>query len=376
MSPDASLHHDEADPFRVLHDVLGSHASLIRKRVRHFHQLVNIRRLSSRPVLADSRSSGPDGQADSSVAEGKGSRSDLDYISGMDWGSPPRSAIPPIHADTARHPRALYVEDNLIVPQSPNPLLELKDPGPLPSEAEVQLRRHKGHDLQRIVINWRLLMTNREVELQLVEKHLAARFNPFNELVRHVTVTPVERSPSPPPAFPLYPLTRDALMADPRTEPTMPLSLIPTERRDPRRHQRRPPEQTALRQALPGRRRPLARRHLRIDRAPPRRAGLGLRRPRQARPARGGARPAAAGHVPPPLRLRRLLREDRRRRGRPAPLPHGLARLRGAPPPRPLRPGRPDRSPLYYAPPVLVVLVRARRARRPRRPPPPRPQHH
>ncbi|KAK7928144.1 hypothetical protein PG985_005142 [Apiospora marii] len=228
MSLQNSSHQDEADPSQVLDDVLGSHARLTRERIRRFHQLVNIRRLSSQTVPAESRSSVSDAHADELGADGKGS--DLDYIADMDWGSPPSSAIPIDHADTPLNPQPMNIEGNVGFPQSPKPLLEFKDPGPIPSKAEVQLRVHIGHDLKRILINWRLFMTHREVELQLAEKQLAARYNPYNELVQHVTYTPVERSPSPPPAFPFYPQNKTPLFADASTEPVMPLSLIPTER--------------------------------------------------------------------------------------------------------------------------------------------------
>ncbi|KAK7926737.1 hypothetical protein PG985_003735 [Apiospora marii] len=90
---------------------------------------------SSQPVPTDSRSSVSDGHADKLGADGEGS--DLDYIADMDWESPPSSAIPTSHADTALNPQPVYVEGNLGLPQSPKPLLKLKDPSPLPNKAEV-----------------------------------------------------------------------------------------------------------------------------------------------------------------------------------------------------------------------------------------------
>ncbi|KAK8051115.1 hypothetical protein PG993_002500 [Apiospora rasikravindrae] len=217
----------DADPFQELHGVLGS-MGCNRERFRAAHRFGNIHphlqniQLGTRPSNSDEHGESSDGSA---VGP------NLDYISYMDWGSPSRPTDPTLHARPVQKPITVYVEGNLSWPQIPRTVPELKKPGRPPSRAEGQLQSLNGrHDWKRILGYWPLFMTQREVKLELAEKRLAARFNPYSELCQGVTITPVERAPSPPPTFSIYPRNRKALLADTTTEPVLPLSLIPTER--------------------------------------------------------------------------------------------------------------------------------------------------
>ncbi|KAK8091083.1 hypothetical protein PG994_000588 [Apiospora phragmitis] len=201
MSPEIRPRQHDADPFRELHDVLGNNARGSRRRFRAAHSFGNI--------IPDSQSIQPDTP---SISDDRVDRSDensqdpnLDYISDMDWGSSPGQS------QLAGNPR---------------PLPETKEPGTPPSRLELLGGRH---DWTRILGYWPLVTTQREVELQLAEKQLAARFNPYNEMIQGVTIEPVERAPSPPPAVSIYPRSRNAFLAN-TADPVMPLSLIPTER--------------------------------------------------------------------------------------------------------------------------------------------------
>ncbi|KAK7981673.1 hypothetical protein PG996_009363 [Apiospora saccharicola] len=231
MSPQLTPGDNEGDPFRVLHDVLGSNQSRTRERVRHCRQFGNIRRGSSQPIQPEFLSYIPNGDTEEVGENDK--EPNLDHISIVDWGSPPLPVRPTLHADTT--PNAppsppVSTEGNLSLPQSPEPLEEPKDPGISPTEPGVLVRLPGIEDCVRVANYWRIPVAHREVKLQLEEKQLAARFNPFDELVRDVTATPVERPPSPPPFVNLYPKDRRALIVDTTAKFITPLSLIPTER--------------------------------------------------------------------------------------------------------------------------------------------------
>ncbi|KAK8128507.1 hypothetical protein PG984_009615 [Apiospora sp. TS-2023a] len=231
MSPEISPGEHEGDPFRVLHDVISSNQSHTQERVRHCRQFGNIRRGSSQHIQPDYLSYI---SSDDTEEVGETDKEpNLDYISIVDWGSPPLPARPTLHADTTPNPPPsppVNAEGNLSLPQSPEPLEEPKDPGISPTKPGVLVRLPGIEDCVRVSNYWRIPVANREVKLQLVEQHLAARFNPFSELVRDVTATPVERAPSPPPFLNLYPKDRRALFVDTAAKFITPLSLIPTER--------------------------------------------------------------------------------------------------------------------------------------------------
>ncbi|KAK8106341.1 hypothetical protein PG999_009700 [Apiospora kogelbergensis] len=233
MSDESLPQQPEADPCQELHDVLHGVANCKRRGFRAALRFGNILPPSS-SIQLDAYSSVPQSHADG-TDQGE-EAPNIGYVTKMDWGSPPRSSrstlLPSAMAKTLP---LVYVEGNLSLPEIPKHRRKLGMPGPAPERTrEQRLRQHKGrHDWARIHRFWRLAMTHREVELQLAEKQLAARFNPYNEMVQHVTVAPVERAPSPPPAFPVYPQRHQSRLTNAVTTPRltlMPLSLIPTER--------------------------------------------------------------------------------------------------------------------------------------------------
>ncbi|KAK8079536.1 hypothetical protein PG997_007354 [Apiospora hydei] len=216
----------DADPFEEFHEALSSIARN-RRRFRAAHRFGNIHPYP-RTIQPSTRPSIPEDYGGGSDESGEGPN--LDYISDMDWDSS-HSNNSTCHPHAPRKPHAVYVDGNLSIPQAPRTVHELKKPGAPPSRIEELLQSLDArHDWKRIYGYWPLLMTQREVKLELAEKQLAARFNPYNELCQGVTITPVERAPSPPPNFAIYPRSRKDLLADKTTEPVMPLSLIPTER--------------------------------------------------------------------------------------------------------------------------------------------------
>ncbi|KAK6828559.1 hypothetical protein PG987_011900 [Apiospora arundinis] len=234
MSHETCPHQPEADPCLELDDALLAVARCRQEQFRLAHRFGNIHTPSPLKELDTDRLTPHDDvdMSDQDEEDYDDGTPDLDYITTMDWGSPPRPASSPLTAHTPRTSFPVFVEGDLGLPEIPKPLRELKLPGPFPERTREQRRRQQDrHDWARINSFWRLAMIDREVELQLAEKQLAARINPYNAMVQNVTVAPVERAPSPPPAFMPYPKSWKALVDQSTADsPQLPLSLIPTER--------------------------------------------------------------------------------------------------------------------------------------------------